>query len=237
MKDLKILWELQELGALKEKTQKPLKTLPEVKQLKSLRTEIETIQADMRILMEDLNLAKKNLKLLEDNVFVLKEKMVKASNDLYSGEITDSKELESAQKNVLVLKDKVSENEELALTAMEKIEKTDEEIKEMATKLDNRKDAFRLLNREYNDKRDNIIKKEEKLDAKIGILIKRVNPDKLKLYNNIAEKFEDKKAIALLQTGVCSGCHMAVSFELLKLSRNKPDKIVCDNCGRILLNE
>jgi hypothetical protein len=56
-------------------------------------------------------------------------------------------------------------------------------------------------------------------------------------YRKLSGKFQDGKPLAVLEKGVCSGCHMGVSFDLLKKAKTDSHNLRCDNCGRMLFVE
>ncbi len=237
MTGIKHLWELQTLEEEKLDLERKARTFPEVRELKMLKADIEENQAKIQVMKDELVQIKRNLKQEESGIMLLKEKMEKASTQLYSGEITNAKELETAEKNMEINKEKVEEAEDRALVLMEQAEKAEEQIKQLLKDLDTKKGQFRELNKSYTERKAGLARALEEHEARNKKLVEKIDPQLMQKFCNLCGRFDDKKGVALLENGVCSGCHMSVSFDLLKQSKNKPKELMCDNCGRLLLVE
>lgn len=237
MSDIKHLWELQKHEGNQVLFERKTKTIPEVKDLRILKSEIEEKQQAIQIIRNQTNVMKKELRIEEQDIVALKEKRAKMSEQLYSGEVSNVKELESTEKNVGTLSEKISASEEEAIIMMEKIEKKDAELNVLVNDLDNEKNRFRELNKVYIEKKEQTTKALEKIKSQIIKLTAKIGPQSMSRFTKLREKFDDKKGVAVLENGICSGCHMSVSFELLKQSKDKARELFCDNCGRLLVIE
>ncbi len=235
--NVRYLWDIQNMEQRKISIEKQLKGTPELKDLKILKEEIEKGQSGIRKVKAEQSLVKKELKEKEDYLTILKDKLEKADAELYSGEVTSSKELESMQKNLAVLKGKIGHTEETALTLMEKIENNEDEIRQLTKELEKKKTEFRSLNKNYQQKKEDLARSLTEIQTQKELLMKKIAPEILQSYYKLCEKFDDKKGVALLQNGICSGCHMSVSFDLRKQAKTKLEGVTCDNCSRLLLCE
>lgn len=234
MKNPDLLWEYQCLEQKKVQFLKQSKAIPEIIELRSLKEQIENAQELIRNLSQKKETLKKALKTKESGVSLLKDKMSKAETELYGGNIQGSREIEAAQKNVSVIKEKIEEEEEEAFIELEKLEKIDSELEPLLKELQEKKNRFRKINQEYIDKKEEIVRESGEIKNRQEIIALKIDSDEWNEYHKLCKRYPDKTAIGVLDNGVCSGCHMTVSFEQLKKSKHEPG-IVCDNCGRWLL--
>lgn len=234
---VKALLELEILQEQISSLEKQLKSIPEFKELKRLKQEIEECQFETVQLNEELASNKSNLKSVEDSINLLKVKIGRANDELYSGNTANVKELEAAQKNIDKIKEKVEESEEHALKMMEDLEKNEKIFKELVAVLEKKKQEFRQLHKFYNDKKLELAGALKEAEANKEALSQTIDPGLMEKYRQQGGNYSDGKAIAKLNNGVCSGCHMTVSFDLRKQAKAKDLVITCDNCGRFLVVE
>lgn len=237
MSGIKNLWQIQNLEDARNHIERQLKRLPEVKDLKQLKKEIEFEQAQIQEMQEELNRVKKDLKSEEDKISVLKVKADRASLDLYSGDIKAARELEAAEKNIAVIRESIGQVEEQALVLMDTLEEKRKVARTIMQSLEERKKRFMGLNKQYRDKKEGFAREMEEIIQRIETLKHDTPPELLELYSRLCKKHDDGKGLAELQNAICSGCHMSVSFELLKQAKGGLENLFCDNCGRLLIIE
>lgn len=236
MFDFRYLWELQSLEEQRQTAEKKLKSIPEFKELKQLKEEIEKGQEGVKTMKEEVTGTKRDLREIEDSIAVLKYKTEKADEELYSGQTTNTKELEIAQKNLQAIRQKTQEGEDRALRLMEVLEAHENRLNGLTDELEQKKKDFRLLNKFYNEKKVELAAIREDINARQELIREKIPPEVMEAYLKLCEKMPDRKGLARLEKGVCSGCHMTVSFDLLRQAKGK-DAVLCDNCGRMLLLE
>ncbi len=235
MSESRFLWEIENLEEKKAIKEKQLKTIPEAKELKRLKEEIEGRQEEIRKLREELGWLVKDLKSKEDSLAVLMQKIQKAGLELYSGAINSPKELETAQKNIDIAKEKAAETEESILVLMDKIDNGEETVRRLLQQLEQAKGEFRCLKEAYDKRKSDLTVELNEITQRLEEMEKKIPPDRFKKYQELRRRYDDHRGIALLQKGICTGCHMTVSFDIIKLSKNRDQDIFCDNCGRMLL--
>lgn len=237
MNNIKILFEVQNASANKVRLEKQIKALPQVKELKELRTEIEQSQAEIYKLKSEIEVHKKNLAKEQLMINTIKDKTSVLSDHLYSGEISNVKELENVEKNLEAEQFKISKFEEKALVLMEKIYGIENRIKAMLKELEIKKTKFRDINKDYISKKESLTKSIQEIDSRLEYAKQELEPELLKTFESLCNRFDNGLAISLLKNGICSGCHMSVSFDLLKKAKIVDGEIICDNCGRWLIPE
>lgn len=234
MKNLEMIWEFQRLEARKTEVQKQARKVPGAAELKSLKSEIEVIQNEARELNREINDLKKVIGNAEDRLTDLREKYSRANNELYNGNQA-SRELEASQKNISVIKQKIGAEEDVILGFMENLEELNLKMRQKVKMLDERKDLFRNINKTYSEKKEAVSNELEYIEKQIASILEKIEPGELNELDKFNRRFADKCGVALLDNGICSGCHMALSFDQLKQIKTKQEQVYCDNCGRILL--
>lgn len=231
MQDLNLLWEYQELEKRKKKILTDCKKNGQTELLKKLKEEIESIQAEGKQKAGKINSLKKMLKEIEDEIFFEKERKQKLIDEIYANSLP-VRELEAAQLNISAIEEKIKHNEEKALSLMEAIENEEKEISALLDDLNRKKDEFRQLNSQYQEKKNETNNELEKVKLKQEELFAMIDPQIFELYQKMCGNYEDRQGIARINNGTCTGCHMSLSFELLK--KAKSEQVKCDRCGRFL---
>ncbi len=234
MEIIEYLWELQNLEENSRKIQEQMKSIPEYRELKELKTEIEAGQKEVHGLKQELETVKKSIRLEEDALAIIKDKIKKSSDELYGGQMTGAKELETAEKNIDKLNQQCGAAEDKILTIMETADNQENRIAKMTAALEERKNAFKNLNSRYKKTKEDLQNALAEITSRIEALKEKIPPDELEKYRKLCSRFKDSRAIAVLQGGICSGCNMGVSFDIRKKAKNDSN-VKCDNCGRLLI--
>lgn len=234
MNNMELIWEYQQTVSKQKIVERQLKQNESVKKLRELKTEIERIQNQIRGVLDQINQQKKELKTFEDDLVVIKEKIKRANDELYGGKLV-SRELDAVEKSIALLKGKAEKEEEKALSVMDKLEQLDNFVQKLRGQLEEKKVEFRTLNKSYSDHKDLLLTQLDEINTTREKLMQQIEPESLGAYRDFCAKFSDNRALALLENGICTGCHMGISFEKIKMSKNSNDIATCDNCGRWLL--
>lgn len=235
MDEIKVLFEIQNASAEKRRLEKQIKVLPQAKELKELKAEIEQSQAELYKIKSDIEGYKKSLSKEQLLINTLRDKANVLSDNLYSGELTNVKELENVKRNLETEQMKITNLEEKALVLMEKIDGSENKIKAMLKELEIKKKKFRDINKIYISRKDSITQSIQEIGNWLDAAVQGLRPGLLEDFEKLCNRFTDGRGVSLLKSGICSGCHMSVSFDLLKKAKNVNATIVCDNCGRWLI--
>jgi len=150
---------------------------------------------------------------------------------LYSGRITNPKELGSLQHEVNELKARRSQLEDRALETMEQTELAQ-------ASLDNKDSELKRLEAEWHKRQQQLSTDIERLKATLSDLTNerqltsaQIDPQAVEFYH----KLKKQKGIAVVRVeqGICRGCQ--ISLPASELQRARGDSLVqCSSCGRIL---
>jgi predicted nucleic acid-binding Zn-ribbon protein len=172
---------------------------------------------------------------LEDDITSINDKAAQHDKTLYSGTISNPRELQAMQDEIASLKRRVSQLEDQELELMEQIEPLDADLARLAeerTALDERSATLRAQ----------IAEDEVAIDDQLATaraereeLVHGVEPELMAEYDQL-RPHSGGIAIARLVGGSCGGCHLGLSaVEVDRIKKLPPEEPVhCEECGRLL---
>jgi len=180
---------------------------------------------------EQLEDAKKRQKSSEWELEDLQEKVKRIDSKLYSGTTKDTKELVNLEKEVKILKSKISTNEDALLGLMSQVE-------EIGAKAKTSGEEFERLKRERKEKQGSLEERRDAIktelaklkDSRDGLAL-RINTEALDIYERI--RLTREQAVVKVERGRCQGCHITVSTSQWQKAK-AGDLVQCNSCGRIL---
>ncbi|WDV44509.1 C4-type zinc ribbon domain-containing protein [Clostridiaceae bacterium M8S5] len=233
MKQIKLLWEHQEKQHELTKTLKSLKQIKEDDKLENVQVELKQLEYDLITNKTQLEMKKIEIERSERKLKIINDNLGQTTQRLYSGDITDSKELIEIHKEEERLREQCDLIEEEIYLNLEKIDAYDEIIKLKQKEYTRSSENVSFLHREHIDQTTKLKEKCKELRTKLQQLNSKIEPDFIKKYNAISKM--KHRAVVKVKNKSCTGCHM--NIPLSTISRLKKDEVVCycDNCGRILL--
>jgi predicted nucleic acid-binding Zn-ribbon protein len=172
---------------------------------------------------------------LEDEISSISEKAVQHDKALYSGTISNPRELQAMQDEIAALRRRISQLEDQDLELMEQIEPLDKDI----TRLSLERAA---LDESGSSLRAGIAEDEVAIDAELAAVAAERSSIAAGVDAGLLEEYEGLRpkmggiAIARLVGGSCGGCHLALSaVEVARLKKLPPEEpAYCEECGRLL---
>jgi len=235
MSEIKLLWEIQQLGLRKTALERQLRSLPAARELKKLKGDIEAGQEALKIKREIYDSQKKSLKQKEDEAAGLRAKIESLNEELYSGEHNNAKELAGITAKLDDLKEKLGQLDDETIGLLEEAEDKKQTIIAETAELNVKKDSFRQLLEEYQAQKNEISAELDNIIPRQEELTKGVTAENIALFRDLQEKYPAGIVIASAEKAICAGCHMGVSFDIMKQLKADKKIIYCDHCGRILL--
>lgn len=231
MGNINMLFQLQENEIKAAENNKIIKDGSYVYLLKKMKSEFEKCKEQFVAKGNEIKNIKDSFKTISSKTRDIREKIEADEKMIYSSNIT-GKTVEKLQKRISDNKRKISEIDDKNINLLEHEEKLEEEKEILREKLVELKNNFYDYKETSNKKILDAQEELKKYNADIES-IKKIIPEKLlKEYNDI--KSSKGTAVAVIKEGICSGCKMKVSAMTLdQISKNK-EKVLCDNCGRIL---
>lgn len=209
--------------------------LPSRTELDQVMAELSTLERGAAEVEEARHALGRDQQKLEDEITSLNEKANHHDKALYSGAVTNPRELQAMQDEIASLKRRISQLEDQELELMEQIEPLDQRLATFAasrTSLDERAAALRAQ----------IAEEEVEIDAELDqvrgerdTLVAAVEPELLAEYDSLRKRLGGI-AIARLVGGSCQGCHLGLpAVEVDRIKKLSPDEPVhCEECGRLL---
>lgn len=172
---------------------------------------------------------------LEDEIAAINAKATEHDKRLYSGTVSNPRELQAMQDEIGSLKRRVSQLEDEELELMEQAEPLDADLAHLAEErdgLDERAAAARAAVAEAEVEIDSEL---SDVAAERAALAGEVEPDLLAQYEVLRGQLGGI-GIARLVNGHCGGCHLGLSaVELDRIKKLPEDEpATCEECGRLL---
>lgn len=184
----------------------------------------EDVLAPWRTAAADLELAIKSLG----------EKSAAAENRLYSGMVSNPKELQDLQEEIASLKRRRAKQEDNLLEAMIALESGQETYQKAAQKLSAAKEAWQ------HEQADGIAEINRIKQALVDLQEQRsraaakVTAESMTVYDS-RRAGKRGHVVAELRDGMCATCGVGQTTTVIQQVRQGRDLVPCANCGRILV--
>lgn len=231
-KQLQVLWQLQQLEQRKAQllAEREKVSTDEVRQLWQ---EISRMQQMMAKDRDQLQQQQQDCSQQEAQLQQVAEQGKQIESLLYGGRVKNVKELEQLRTKHSLIRADVEQLENRIFTTLESCEQLQAKIADAEQLLQTRRQQHALKQQDFaktcaaNDARLGEIKQQ------CDELVAKVDPSLFGKYVAISHK--RAQPIAKVVNGICSGCKLAIPVQQLDRSRTKLN--VCENCGRLLLQE
>ena len=224
----KQLYQLQEIDLEIEAKEQTLKQV--VSQLGESEAVVKA-RDRLKVEQEHLEELKKRQHSAEWEIEDLSSKVSKLEETLYSGRITNPKELTGLQHEVNELKARRSQLEDKTLEVMDQIEHT-------TASAANTTNELKTLEADWSSQQQQLSAEAEQLKTIISDLEQKwqqlsakIDPPAIELYSEL--KKQKGTAVAKVEQGICRGCH--ISLPTTELQRARSGSLMqCSSCSRIL---
>lgn len=226
-------YELQLLDSKRMQLERTLAGLDDGSRLRALT---EQSRAEQEAAAADLKAKQARLRSLELELQAAVDKTRKLEGDMYSGRVTNPKELTAMTDDVQVLGRQRRRIEDEMLTLMEETEQGAKDVAMLEAQrqarereLEEHLVQFQAATRTLNEQLA-VVRAER--DAKAG----ESDPDLLRRYERLRERKEGL-AVAMVVRGICEGCHVAIPEGRVAEILEGVRIFTCEECGRILYVE
>lgn len=232
MPDLKSLLEVQlhkgKLKALEAKSREEQQPV----ELKKLRGEIKQGRVAFEKLKETYSGLKNRLKSKEMSAAWSREQADSLGQKLYSGAITNVKEIETNSKKLESLRNAVSQIEDEILEMMEEKDQHRAQLADIAASLTHKTEEYRKMKNLLLTKQQQAKSELDKYQDQINKLIEQLEPGLWSMYQEMQKKLPEP--LAKVEKETCMGCRMGITYGELRLLKQGEGLVHCGNCGRIL---
>jgi predicted nucleic acid-binding Zn-ribbon protein len=224
------LYELQQTDTKLESVYRQLKeiasTLGESSELKRARKMVSDAEAHLKQCRAEMH----NLDL---EVNGLSQKIKTNEQSLYSGRVTNPKELSSLQDELASLMRWRDKKEEDLLEAMVATEEAEATLVDSQAILNQVSESWRAGQGDLANEQTNLEARVEELRQQREALILAIDPEDVTTYQRLRER-KAGYAVAAVKDGICEGCRMNPPSSQIQHARSGEELVFCNNCGRIL---
>lgn len=232
---LKLL-DVQELDSKQDQLRHRLATLPQIAELKELdrkRREIEDRGRDARILVDDLTREQKRA---DADVEQVKARRKRDQDRMEQGLITNPKDLERMQGELVSLERRISELEDAEIEVMEQLEEAQGQLDALTAEIGELDQKIATATEGRDEAAADI---EKQLAEAAGERTQKASDmpeDLMALYTRLREQ-KGGVGAAALRARSCGGCSLQLnSSELADIAKTPSDEVLrCEECNRILV--
>lgn len=228
-KDLELMLQLQEVDYDIDELDRSKSYLPEIiNKLKAETEEVASLLTQAEEKVKQLNLDKKRWEIEAASWQAELDRFQKQMRD-----IKTNKEYDALMTEIEVRKQKISQNEDLILQALQELEEQTPKIDEFKKKLEETKKTnlqqIATLQKQIDGVDSKIaIKLEEK--KKVTRQIDKVS---IATYERIRKKCTP--VVVAIRKKACGACYKSFPPQRIQEIKKGDGLITCDNCGRILI--
>lgn len=232
MNQLKLVWELEKYNVIIDECKTNLSKLQNSNSLKKMNNRMTELDSNINHIkgriLENSKIVSKLERLLKEYDYT----KMKLEEDLYSGEISDIKQLEQLtvdKEEIFKLIDEVEFKILKLIDDNEALEKNYSTIKDDYKELN---DDITMTQKQFNDLSKELKEKIHYTEQEKAKILPNIDNKILKRYDNTREK--RGRGIALVNGEICGGCNMRIPTYLMVDIKKQTEIIYCDSCGRLL---
>ncbi|HEX6875635.1 MAG TPA: C4-type zinc ribbon domain-containing protein [Nocardioidaceae bacterium] len=232
---LKLL-DVQELDSRQDQLRHRLATMPQIAELKNLsrqRSEVDDQTRDARIAVDDLTRAQKRA---DADVEQVKARRKRDQDRMDQGLISNPKDLERMQGELVSLERRINELEDAELEVMEQLEEAQARLDALTTRLGELDEKLAAATTARDEAAAEIEKQLAEAAADRQQKAADMPEDLMALYTRLREQ-KGGVGAAALRARSCGGCSLQLnSSELAEIAKTPSDEVLrCEECNRILV--
>ena len=224
------LYRLQQVDSQLDKS---TKRLEEINAILADDSEIVTATQRKDSLFIDLEKARKELREAEYNTQAQRSKIKDTETRLYSGSVTNPKELQDLTAESAALKRYLSVLEDRQLEKMIASDEAESAFQGAEKDLESIIARKTEANATLTGERTNLLKDLEKLEEERKAALSGISDEELRTYEGL-RKSRQGVAVAAVVDKACSACGSTLNASLLQQARSPSQITRCSFCNRIL---
>ena len=193
----------------------------------------ETMESELErdaVWLQETELQQKATKLEAE---AQKERSESLNSQLYGGEITNPRDLESLEQEATNVRHLVEQHETTLSEISERIEVAQTKKVELELKLVEARTAWGNRQAELQSGIKELDDELVGIEGQRSKLTEGLDPTSLQHYETL-RKSKGGLAVAKVQRGLCQGCRMSLPTHQQQRVRNGRQTVLCSSCGRIL---
>jgi uncharacterized protein len=215
-----------------------IETLPLRSDLAQLEDDVRAVDGQLADAQRRRDELGRSQQRLEDEIASLTERANQAEKQLYSGSVTNPRELQALQDDVASIRRRIGQLEDDELEIMELVEPVDAERAQLTGERER-------LDAEGARLRTALGAAESELAAELAVVQAERDTAAADVPDELWPEYDKLRArlggvgIARLVGSTCQGCHLALpAVEVDRIRKLPPDEAVhCEECGRLLVRD
>ena len=163
-----------------------------------------------------------------------KERSESLNSQLYGGEVTNPRDLESLEREASKVRQLVEQQETTLSDIKERIEEAQNRKTELHTKLEEARTAWGARQAELQAAIKELNAEKAGFEGQRSKLTEGLDASSLQQYE-ILRKSKGGLAVAKVERGLCQGCRMSLPTHQQQRVRNGHQTVLCSSCGRMLI--
>lgn len=216
---------LDELRLLRGELPMEVKDLED--ELEGLNTRLEKINSEIELLNTDISNLRLQKKGAEERIKKNKESLNKVKNNREFEAL--SKENEIKDLEMQAADKKIGQQQIEIKTKEERVEEVNQKIADRRLDLENKIKELEEITKETEKEENKILKNREKAETVIEGKL-------LSAYHRIRKNVLNGIAVAPVLRGACGGCFAQIPPQLQSDIRQRKKIVICENCGRVLVD-
>ena len=228
------LLQLQRVDSTIDRLQARLAHLPEQAALDALEAKVQELDAQIaerQAVFDDVSIRQRRL---DFEVDTLVQKIRAESGRLYSGVVSNAKELQDISREVEALKRRKSVLEDNDLEVMEERDGVEKELEALTSERSSLAAEIERGRLSRDEAAGETGRQLTAAETERQRWVPRVDPQLIKVYDTIRASKGGVGAAAMVD-GTCQGCHMRLPAQEAERVRTAGGLVRCDECQRILV--
>jgi uncharacterized protein len=232
---LKLL-DVQELDSRQDHLRHRLASLPQIAELRDLkrqRTEVDDRARDARIVVDDLT---RDQKRADAEVEQVKARRKRDQDRMEQGLISNPKDLERMQGELVSLERRINELEDAELEVMEQLEDAQRELDALTAQVAELDERIAVVTETRDGAAADLERQLAEATGERKQTASGMPEDLMALYTRLREQ-KGGVGAASLRARSCGGCSLQLnSSELAEIAKTPSDEVLrCEECNRILV--
>jgi len=228
------LLDLQQEDTAIKRLQLRRDSLPEAERLTEVTAQVDELTGDAAIATKQRDELARHQDRIEGEIGIVESKIQREEQRMFSGAVSNPKELGSLQAEVEMLKRKKAQAEDSLLEVMVEREQADATLAGLGAELEQSQALARDLARQVDAL---VAEIDDELTAHAGArsaMAAELPDDLVALYESIRDS-KGGVGAAALERGTCLGCHTSLPSREVERLKAAGGLQRCDHCRRILV--
>lgn len=233
--DLDLLLELSDADSELARVAATLDDLPEQRAVEEAQARLREVVQQGDALRVEVTTAEAEQRRLQRDVDQYRQRLDVERSRLYGGEITNAREMQSAEAEIAATESRIDEREEAMLESMQLVEDLEARIEERARAAEQTEGEIEQLAAARDEAAQSLLAHRAEVEVTRDRLRGELGGDALTAYDRVRERLPAGAAVGELSGRSCSSCRIELPHAEVNELRDGPPLGTCPNCRRLLV--